>query len=71
MKKGLVNKLVTYKYCGICSCPRYVHGRKEGVEQLAQDFLCHLIRQQIQNSFETGGLSKVADAAKQFKHSTA
>lgn len=40
MKKGLVNKIVTYKHCRICSCPRYVHGRKEGVEQLAQDFLC-------------------------------
>ena len=74
LEEDLVNKIVTCKHFGIHSCPRYVDGRKEGVEKLAQEFPRvtreSLIRQQVQNSLEIGGFSKAIDTAKQFTDTT-
>ena len=51
MKNSPVNNIATCEHCSIRSCPRYVHGRKKGLEQLDQEFLWvtreSLIRQQV------------------------
>ena len=73
LEKGLVNKIVTSKHFGIHSCPRYVDGRKEGVEKLAREFLRvtrESLRQQVQNSLETGGFSKTVDTKKHLTDTT-
>ena len=62
------------KHFGIHNCARYVDGRKEGVEKLAQEFPRvtreSLIRQQVQNSLKTGGFSKAVYTAKPFTDTT-
>ena len=62
------------KHFSIHTWPRYVYGRKEGVQKLTQEFprvtRGSLIQQQVQNSLELTGFSKAVDTSKQFADTT-